>query len=305
MDRLTSLTVFTRVVDAGGFSAAARRLNMSTTMVSNHVQALENRLGVRLLNRTTRKVSVTEIGREYHERCSQVLAELDEADQIAGALQLTPRGTLRLHCDTHIARFISPVIVDYLMANPELSIDLRLGERMPDLIEDGFDLAIRATPAPDSTLVVRQLTRWRSYLCASPDYLETHAAPKNLADLAQHNCLRYAYHPFGDEWHFTAPDGRAAKVRVSGNLVSASPDTLRLLAVRGGGIFLAPGFVAAEEIAAGTLVMLLPDFRPVDFAINAFYPHRRHLAAKVRGLLDGLVAHFVAHQQWLDPAAGA
>src|SRR6266404_1564439 len=140
MDRLTSLTVFARVVDCNGFSAAARRLNMSTTMVSNHVQALEDRLGARLLNRTTRKVSPTEVGKAYYERCTQILADLEQADQIAGALQSTPRGTLRIYTSTHIARFVAPVVAEFLALYPDASVELTMGERMVDLVEEGIDL---------------------------------------------------------------------------------------------------------------------------------------------------------------------
>ena len=302
MDRLTSLTTFVRVVDAGGFSAAAQRLNMSTTMVSNHVQALENRLGVRLLNRTTRKVSVTEVGREYYERCTQILHELEEADEAASAVQSTPRGRLRIHCDTHIVRFMSPVVAEFLRNNPAVSIDLRLGERMVDLIDEGFDLAIRAVAPPDSSLIVRRLAGWRHILCCAPAYLETHKAPAAPADLAVHNCLRYAYYPFGDEWRFSGSDGNPVGVRVSGNLITSSVDTLRAVALNAGGLFFAPGFVVAEELAAGSLVPLMPAFSGVDFSVDAFFPHRQHLAAKVRRFLDMLVMHFAEHQKWLDPA---
>ena len=149
MDRLTSLTVFVRVVDTGGFAAAARRLSISTTMVSNHVQALEDRLGVRLLHRTTRRLSLTEAGKGYYERCTQILAELEEADQTAGAMHSMPRGTLRLYAGTHIIRLVAPVVADYLALYPEVSIDLTIGERMVDIVEEGFDLAIRPTPPPD------------------------------------------------------------------------------------------------------------------------------------------------------------
>ena len=302
MDRLTSLTTFVRVVDAGGFSAAAQRLNMSTTMVSNHVQALENRLGVRLLNRTTRKVSVTEVGREYYERCTQILHEMEEADEAASAVQSTPRGRLRIHCDTHIVRFMSPVVAEFLRNNPAVSIDLRLGERMVDLIDEGFDLAIRAVAPPDSSLIVRRLAGWRHILCCAPAYLETHKAPAAPVDLAVHNCLRYAYYPFGDEWRFTGSDGNPVSVRVSGNLITSSVDTLRAVALNAGGLFFAPGFVVAEELAAGSLVPLMPAFSGVDFSVDAFFPHRQHLAAKVRRFLDMLVMHFAEHQKWLDPA---
>ncbi|MES1149515.1 MAG: LysR family transcriptional regulator, partial [Bradyrhizobium guangdongense] len=138
MDRLTSLEVFSRVVETGGFSAAARKLNMSTTMVSNHVQALEDRLGVRLLNRTTRKVNLTEIGKAYYDRCIQILADIEQADDIAGALQSTPRGTLRIHIATHMVPFVAPVVAEFLSTYSEVKVDLQMGEANVDLIEDGF-----------------------------------------------------------------------------------------------------------------------------------------------------------------------
>jgi DNA-binding transcriptional LysR family regulator len=301
MDRLTSLAVFARVVESGGFSAAARRLNMSTTMVSNHVQALEERLGARLLNRTTRHVSLTEVGKAYYERCTQILADLEQADQIAGALQSTPRGTLRLYTNTHILRFVAPVVAEYLALYPEASVELGMGERMVDLIEEGYDLAIRATPTPDSSLIVRQLTAWRPILCCAPSYLASHEMPRRPAELAGHNCLRYALYPFGDEWRFIGPGGKPEGVRVSGNLLTSSGETLRIAALRGLGLFLAPGFVAAEDLEKGRLVPLLPEYRPVGFAINAIYPHRQLLSAKVRAFLDLLAERIGEHRRWMDP----
>ena len=177
MDRLVNLTAFVRVVENGGFTAAARHLNLSTTMVSNHVQELEDRLGARLLNRTTRKVSLTEIGRQYYERSLHILAELDEADRAAGALNATPRGRLRVHCHPTLARFIAPVVTAYLRDNPDVSVDLRRGDQMIDLLEEEFDLAIRLNVPPDSSLMVRQLANWRYIVCCSPSYLETRPEP--------------------------------------------------------------------------------------------------------------------------------
>ena len=177
MDRLTSLTAFVRVVDAGGFSAAGRKLNMSTTMVSNHVQALEDRLGARLLNRTTRKVSLTEIGKAYYDRCTQILADIEQADDIAGALQSTPRGTLRIYTNTHLVQFLSPVVAEFLAAYPDVKVDLVIGERNVDLIDENFDLAVRMTPTPDSSLIVRSLATWRHVLCCSHGYVEKHGKP--------------------------------------------------------------------------------------------------------------------------------
>jgi DNA-binding transcriptional LysR family regulator len=299
MDRLISLTAFTRVVESGGFTAAARRLDMSTTAVSNHVQALEDGLGVRLLNRTTRRVSLTEVGREYYERCSQILHDLEEADQAASALQAKPRGQLRVHCHQVIVRFISPLVAAYLRDNPEVSVDLRMGDQMIDLLEEGFDLAIRTYMPSDSSLMVRRLAGWRHFPCCAPAYLERREVPRAPADLANHNCLRYAYYPYGDDWHFTNAAGKPAVVRVSGNLVTSSAHVLRAAALAAEGILLAAPFALHEELAAGSLVRLLPEYQGAEFAIAAVYPHRRHLPAKVRVFIDGLVGLF-ASQSWFS-----
>jgi len=303
MDRLTGLTVFTRVVENGSFSAAARRLSMSVTMASNHMRALEDRLGARLLNRTTRRVSLTEVGKAYYERCRQILAELEEADGAAAALQSAPRGTLRLFTSTNIVRFISPLVAEFLALYPEARIELSLGERMVDLVEEGFDLAIRTTPITDSSMIVRRLAGWQHILCCAPAYLERHAPPTRLADLARHNCLRYSYYPYGDDWHFIAPDGTPASVRVSGNLLTHSGNTLLYMALRGQGLFLAPSFIAADDIKAGRLVRLLADHQPLHFDISALYPHRNYVATKVRRFIDLVAERFREHQQWLDPQA--
>jgi len=299
MDRLTSLTVFGQVVDSGGFSAAGRRLNMSVTMVSNHIQSLEDRLGVRLLNRTTRKVSLTEVGKAYYERSRQILMDLDEADRIADSLHSAPRGTLRIYTSVHIVRFLSPVFEEFLAAYPGVLLDLVTGERMVDMIEDGFDVAIRTVPPPDSSLIVRRLTPWRHILCCTPTYLETHPEPRHPSDLAHHNCLRYAFYPYGDEWRFEAPDGQIISARVTGNVITNTADLLRYLTLKGRGVFLAPSFVVADDLANGNLVRLIPDYRPVEFAINAIYPHRHHLSSKVRIFIDLLAERFAEHRKWM------
>ena len=303
MDRLTSLTVFSRVVEAGGFSAAARRLNMSVTMVSNHVQALEDRLGARLLNRTTRKVNLTEIGQAYYERATRILTDLEEADSLAGALHATPRGTLRLHTSNNIVRFLTPVLAEFLTLYPAVAVDLTVGEGMVDIIEDGYDLVIRPIPSPDSGLIVRRLTPWRHILCCAPSYLDVHPEPIEPADLAHHNCLRFALYPSGDEWRFEGPDGKMLSVRVSGNLVTSSAETLRRMALGGHGLFLAPTFMIMDELAAETLVPLLPRYRGVEFAIDAIYPHRHHLSTKVRSFIDLVAERFAQHSKWMNPEA--
>ena len=301
MDRLTSLNVFVAVAESGGFSAAARRLNMSTTMVSNHVRSLEEGLGARLMNRTTRKVSLTEVGRTYFSRASQILADLEEADAAAGALQSAPRGTLRLHTSASIVRFVAPVIAEFLALNPDVAVDHAVGENMVDLVEEGFDLAIRTTLPPDSSLIVRRLTSWRHILCCAPSYLEKRAAPEHPSDLVRHNCLRYTYYPYADGWHFTGPDGETIAVPVSGNLSSSSAEALRFFLLKGEGLLLAPRFLIGDELDTGKLVTLMPDYRPVEMAINAIYPHRRFVSAKVRGFIDLLAERISDRRQLMCP----
>ena len=301
MDRLTSLTAFVRVVDSGGFSAAGRKLNMSTTMVSNHVQSLEDRLGARLLHRTTRKVSLTEVGKAYYERCTQILADLEQADDIAGALQSTPRGTLRIYTATHIIPFIAPVVGEFLAAYPDVKVDLTMGERVIDILDEGFDIAVRLTPPPDSSLIVRSLATWRHVLCCSPSYLEKHPRPQQLSELSQHNCVRHALYPFEDGWHFADRKGAPAVVRVSGNLLTNSGETLRLAALEGAGISLAAGFLVHDDLESGRLIRLLPEYRPVEMSMNAVYPHRHHLSAKVRTFIDLLAHHSAEHQKLINP----
>jgi DNA-binding transcriptional LysR family regulator len=298
MDRLTSLTTFVRVVDSGGFSAAGRHLNMSTTMVSNHVQSLEDRLGARLLNRTTRKVSLTEVGKAYYDRCTQILADLEQADDVAGSSQSTPRGTLRIHSATHIVPFVAPVVAEFLASYPEIKVDLSMGEQNIDIIEERIDVAVRLTPPPDSSLIVRSLATWRHVLCASPGYLEKHPRPRQLSDLTEHNCLRHVLYPYQDEWRFADRKGAPASVRISGNLITNSGETLRVTALAGVGISLAAGFLVHGDLEAGRLIRLLPEFRPVELAMNAIYPHRHHLSAKVRTFID-LLAHRSAERQKL------
>jgi DNA-binding transcriptional LysR family regulator len=301
MDRLTSLTAFVRVVDSGGFSAAGRRLDMSTTMVSNHVRALEERLGARLLNRTTRKVSLTEVGKAYYDRATQILADIEQADDIAGALQSTPRGTLRIYTGTHIVPFVAPVVDEFLIRYPDVKVDLNMGERPIDIIDEGFDVAIRLTSPPDSSLIVRSLATWRHVLCCSRSYLEMHGGLQQLSDLTEHNCVRHALYPFGDEWHFVDRKKLPVNVRVSGNLITNSAEMLRRAVLDGIGVALMAGFMIHDDLEEGRLVRLLPEYRPVELTMNAVYPHRHHLSAKVRTFIDMLVHHSAEQQKLINP----
>ena len=304
MDRFASITAFVRVAQNGGFSAAARSLGVSTTTVSDQVQALENTLGVRLLNRTTRRVSLTEVGRDYYERCSQILQELSEADETASALQVTPRGRLRVYCHQGLSRFIALIATRFLGDYPEVSLDLLTGDAMIDLVQEGFDLAIMPFSPPDSALIKRSLAKWNYLLCGSPAYLDAHPTPRTPADLASHNFLLYAYSVFGPEFHFIDPAGSKLTVHLSGNLVTTSAIVMRTAAIAGLGLWLCPPYIVSDLVAAGALVPLLTDYGRPEMEIVALYPHRRQLSAKVRLFLDMLVERFTAEEGWRDAAPG-
>ena len=296
MDRFAAIRAFVWVTESGGFAAAARHLKLSTPTISAQVQALEESLGARLLNRTTRRVSLTEIGREYYERCSQILHDLAEADQIAGALQATPRGRLRVYCHQALGRFVGTVATHFLRNYPDVSLDLRTGDAMIDLVQEQFDLAITRLPPADSSLVKRTLAKWEFVLCCAPTYLEMHTPPHSPADLTRHNFLFYAYSPVGSEVHFTDPAGKPVVVHVSGNLITTSVGLLREAAVAGLGLWLAAPYTALDLLASGALVTLLPDYRKPEVELVALYPHRRLLTAKVRVFLDMLADRFTKDQ---------
>jgi DNA-binding transcriptional LysR family regulator len=298
MDRITGLSVFTKVVESSSFAAAARHFGLSPAMVSKHVVALEERLGARLLNRTTRRVSPTEIGRVFYERATRILAEIDDAEQEAGALQATPRGLLRVNGPLSFGiRQLGPAIADYLGACPEVEIDVTLNDRVTDLVEEGFDLAIRIGRLADSSLIARRIAPCLIVACASPAYLAKRGAPKRPGDLAEHDCLGYSYAALRNEWRFAGPDG-VESVRVAGRLNANNGDILRLAALRGEGIVLQPSFLVGDDLATGSLVPILPGYTPDALVIQAVYPHSRHLSVKVRSFVDFLVARFGQEPEW-------
>ena len=298
MDRVTSLSVFAKVVEGSSFAAAARHFGLSPAMVSKHINALEERLGARLLNRTTRQVSPTEIGREFYERSTRILADLDEAEQAASALQATPKGLLRLNGPLSFGiRHLAPAILDYLAACSGAEIDVTLSDRVVDLVDEGFDVAIRIARLADSSLIARRIAPCRIDACASPAYLRKHGAPLRPADLAGHNCLGYSYAALRNEWRFTGPDG-VDSVRVTGRLNANNGDVLRLAALRGEGIVIQPTFLIGDDLASGELVPILPGFVPDELVIQAVYPHSRHLSVKVRSFIDFLVERFGQEPEW-------
>jgi len=249
-------------------------------------------------------VSLTEIGRSYYSRCVQILQDLEEADEAAGAQQATPRGQLRVYCQQGVVRFVTPVVTDFLARYSETSVDLRTGPTMIDLVQEAFDLGISPFPPPDATLIRRRLGTLSLMVCGAPAYLENHPAPHSPADLAGHNCLRYPHVPSPDEWDFVDAKGNPVVARISGRLISSHYETTRDAAVAGIGLLLTAPFLVADLIASGALVPLLPDYRAQEVEINALYPHRRHLSCKVRVFIDMLVDRFAEQQRWFRPATG-
>jgi DNA-binding transcriptional LysR family regulator len=290
MDRLEGLMVFARVVEEQGFSAAAKRLGISKATVSREVAALEDRLGVRLLNRTTRRVQLTEVGQAFYERCARIAEEVEEAERDVVSWQSEPRGVLRISGPVSFGhRYLAPMLSTFLAKNTGVSIDLVLNDRFVDLLEEGFDLAIRIARLPDSSLVARRLAPSPRRVVASPAYLERAGHPAVPADLQQHNCLMYTYQATGAEtWRLVGPDGDVS-VRVAGNLTANNGDAIRRACLDGLGAALLPTFMVDEDLEAGRLIEVLPQFVDETAAVYAVHPHRRHVPGKVRAFVDFLV----------------
>jgi DNA-binding transcriptional LysR family regulator len=303
MDRVSTMLSFVKVVDTGGFTSAARQLDVATSVVTNHIKSLEERLGVRLLNRTTRSVSLTEAGRVYYERCVQILSEIEDADEAAQLLQSKPRGVLRLNTSPGVPRVITSSITEYSNLYPEVTIRLTATSRMLDLVEEGIDLAIWYTAAPDPGLIIRRLVQYRMAVCASPEYLAKHGRPKHPSELTNHNCLIFydaTQSKGGREWVFRGPDGDFP-VRMSGNLETNSPIAFRMACVFGQGILIAPAPFVIDDLKSGALVPILDEFMQQQFSIDVLYPHREHLPAKVRTFIDLLAKNL--RQIDFDPRA--
>jgi len=293
MDRLLSMAVFKRVVDAGSFAGAAGHFGISPEMAGHHVKALEAHLGVRLLNRTTRRMHLTEAGAAYHARCAQILSEIEEAEAEAGAQQVAPSGLLRVTGPLTFGELhLGPAISDYLARYSSVSVELFLSDRHVNLIDEGFDLAIRIGEPPDSSLIARRLASSRLILCAAPTYLDRRGHPREPNDLRQHACLVYADLRSPRTWRFTAPDGHVETVQIAGPFSFNNPQLIVSLAVAGHGLILWPSFAVGVDILAGRLVPLLTTWRSRELTIQALYPHRPLLSAKVRTFVDFLAQRF-------------
>ena len=298
MDRLTSLAAFVRTVELGSQAAAAAELGLSRTMLGRHLQSLEQRLGTRLINRTTRKQSLTEAGLAFFARCSTALHELEAAGRSVSALQAEPRGTLRLNAPMSFgACHIAAAIAAYTERHPQVRVEMVLNDRLVDLVEEGYDLAIRIGRLSDSSLIARRLAPCRLMLCASPQYLARHGVPRRPADLAQHNCLLYSYSADRNQWSFRAGTAEET-VKISGNLIANNGDAVVTAALAGQGIVLQPTFIVGDALRAGALVRVLPSHEVPDLDIHAVYPHPRNLSPKVRSFVDLLIERYGSRPAW-------
>ena len=293
MDRFLGLTAFVKVVETGSFARAALRLGTSVSTISRHVSELEAHLDARLLNRTTRRLSLTESGRVFHERCVQLLADLEEAEASAGASTIEPRGTLRLtSAITFGARHLAPAIADFVTRFPEMQFDVELSDRAVDLVDEGFDIAVRIGAIGSQNLVGRKIGTTRLVCCAAPAYLARNGEPGMPEDLATHACLTYEYSSLRNTWPFRDRDGGERNVRVAGPVHANNGRFLEALAVEGTGIAYEPDFIVGPDVRAGKLIPILREFQPPSAPIYVVYPSRRHLSAKVRAFTDFLSARF-------------
>lgn len=296
MDALRQIEAFVAVVRAGSYVKAAERQETSKAVLSRQVLELEARLGTRLLNRTTRRLSLTETGAAYYERCVQILDDLREADAEAGATTATARGRLRINAPLTFGNLhLAPLWGEFLKLHPAVELDITLTDRVVDLVEEGFDLAVRIVPAgrlASSTLVARPMAADHIVLCASPAYLRRAPALAHPSDLAAHAVMAYAWWSGGDTWQFTGADGAFAEVTVRPRLRTNSGDTCRAAALADQGVIYQPAFLVGPDVRAGRLVELLPGWRGPALEIHAVYPSRTHLSGKVRAMVDFLAAAF-------------
>lgn len=289
MDKFLEMQTFAAVVDAGSFVRAAQALDISRAAVSRHVADLEERLGVRLLHRTTRKLSLTEEGRAFQVRCKALLGELEEAESEITASSAQASGLLKINVPVSFGiMHLAPLWSDFMAANPRVTLDVTLSDRVVDLVEDGYDLSVRIGSLPNSSLISRKLASTRMVLCASPAYLRKHGYPEHPADMAEHTVLAYSLLAMGDHWELEGPQGKV-NVLVHPVMRTNSGDTCRAAALKHQGIILQPSFLVEEDLRSGALVEFMPQYRSAEFGIYAVYPSRQYVSAKVRLLIEFLV----------------
>lgn len=299
MDNLTDIGVFVKVVDRGSFTLAADDLALSRAVVSKYISRLEERLGARLLNRTTRRLSLTEAGAALFEASRGAIERIEEAEAAVAHLQSEPRGRLRVSAPMSFGILhLGPAIADFARAYPSVTLDMRLDDRYVNLVEDGYDLAVRIGALTDSTLVARKLGTTRAVVCASQQYLAEHGEPDTPEDLASHDCLIYSYLSTANVWRFTASDGREIPVAVSGRFRINNGMVLTDAALADRGILMTPSFYVAALLRQGKLRQILARYKLAELGIYAVYPQRSHVPPKVRAFVDFLAARFGKKPEW-------
>ncbi|MGZ8289748.1 MAG: LysR family transcriptional regulator [Telluria sp.] len=292
MDKFQEMQSFAAVVDAGSFVKAADVLDTSKAAVSRNVANLEERLGVRLLNRTTRKLSMTDDGLAFYHHCTELLAALEQAEGELSSRRVEASGLLRISAPvTFGVLHLAPLWGEFLARYPKVALDVSLSDRTVDLVEDGFDVAIRISSAPQQSLIARRLALTRLVVCASPAYLERRGTPVHPRELAGHDIVAYSYSAFGDEWTFEGPEGQVS-VKVHARLHANNGDTCRAAALRDQGVVLQPTFLVEGDLRSGGLVEILPEFRMPELGVYAIYASRRQLPLKLRYLIDFLAEAF-------------
>jgi DNA-binding transcriptional LysR family regulator len=295
MDRLQSLRVFVKVVEAGSFVGAGTALDMSNSVVTRHVADLEKSLGTRLINRSTRHLSLTETGQEYLVRVRQILQDMDDADTIASANAQEPSGTLRIFSNTGFGQVqLAHLLPKFSETKPNVEVDVTLSERSDDLVKNGYDVGIfNDFQKIDPSMIVRQLATTEILVCASPDYIEKYGAPETPEDISQHFCLNFSYEQLRHFWPFPSPDGEGYfKVPIKGKVTSNNGELLRRCALAGMGLLLRTSFVLGDDVASGKLVRLLPNHHLGKLVVSMVYPSRRQMSAKVRSFVDFMIAQF-------------
>ncbi|ABE30976.1 bacterial regulatory helix-turn-helix, lysR family protein [Paraburkholderia xenovorans LB400] len=294
MDKFVSMEIFVAVVEAGSLTAAAERFDISSAMVGKHIRSLETRLVTRLLTRTTRRQSLTEIGRQYYEQCRRILADVKDAESLAEAMAAAPRGVLKVTAPlTYGVEVFAPAMTEYLTAWPDITLELDLSNRVIDLVEEGFDASVRIGQLPDSSFVARPLKPYRMRACASPAYLARAGTPRTPEDLMQHECLGFLHWGREGLWRLGGETADENHLR-AGRFRANNGQALKVAALHGFGLVLQPEALLAREIASGELVSVLEDYLPEGAPVHLLYPRDRRATPKLTSFIDFVIERFGA-----------
>ncbi len=299
MDRLRAFEVFVTVVSRGSFTRAAEALETSPANVTRYVNELETHLGTRLLNRTSRRLSVTEAGEIFYARCKSILDDVAETEGLVSSASVEPRGRLRINAPVSFGILhLAPLWPEFMRRHPEVELDVALSDRVVDIVDEGYDLAIRISRAGSTNQAARKLATSRNILCASPAYLARCGYPAAPSDLMEHRCIGYSYAVTGDEWQLIDRESKVHTVKVNCHMRSNNGDTARAAALAGQGVIWQPTFLIGDDLRTGKLVQILPEYRLPDIDVLALYPSRRYLSAKTRAMIDFLVDAFGGVPPW-------